>query len=70
MSEFFIENCLEPVPDLRFELSQKMEEKTSLSWVLLGTALVLTSVAMALHKANKHSKALHAHLESLQSANR
>lgn len=69
MSEFFIENCLEPVPDLRFELSQKMEEKTSLSWVLLGTALVLTSVAMALHKANKRSEALHAYLESLQSAN-
>ena len=69
MSEFFIENCLEPVPDLRFELSQKMEEKTSLSWVLLGTALVLTSVAMALHKANKRSEALHARLESLQSAN-
>ena len=70
MSEFFIENCLEPVPDLRFELSQKMEEKTSLSWVLLGTALVLTSVAMAWHKANKRSEALHAHLESLQSTNR
>jgi hypothetical protein len=70
MSEFFIENCLEPVPDLRFELSQKMEEKISLSWVLLGTALVLTSVAMALQKANKHSEALHANLESLQSANR
>ena len=70
MSEFFIENCLEPVPDLRFELSQKMEEKTSLSWVLLGTALVLTSVAMALHKANKRSEALQLHLESLQSANR
>ena len=69
MSEFFIENCLEPVPDLRFELSQKMEEKTSLSWVLLGTALVLTSVAMALHKANKRSEALQLHLESLQSAN-
>ena len=70
MSEFFIENCLEPVPDLRFELSQKMEEKTSLSWVLLGTAFALTSVAMALHKANKRSEALHANLESLQSANR
>ena len=70
MSEFFIENCLEPVPDLRFELSQKMEEKTSLSWVLLGTALVLTSVAMALHKANKRSEALQLHLESLLSANR
>ena len=70
MSEFFIENCLEPVPDLRFELSQKMEEKTSLSWALLGTALVLTSVAMALYKANKRSEALQSHLESLQSANR
>ena len=70
MSEFFIENCLEPVPDLRFELSQKMEEKTSLSWVLLSTALVLTSVAMALHKANKRSEALRDHLESLQSARR
>ena len=70
MSEFFIENCLEPVPDLRFELAQKMEEKTSLSWVLLGTALVLTSVTMALHKANKRSEALQSHLESLQSANR
>ena len=70
MSEFFIENYLETVPDLRFELSQKMEEKTSLSWVLLSTALVLTSVAMALHKTNKRSEALHARLEPLQSANR
>ena len=40
MSEFFIENCLEPVPDLRFELSQKMDEKTSLPLVLRYSLLV------------------------------
>ena len=56
MSEFSLKIALSPCQTCDSELSQKMEEKTSLSWVLLGTALVLTSVAMALHKANKRSE--------------
>ena len=36
MTKYFYENCLEPLPDLRNEFSQKVEENANLTWALLG----------------------------------
>ncbi len=68
MTKYFYENCLEPLPDLRNEFSQKVEENANLTWALLGTLLILGTACSTMEAMRKRFEALQADVKALQSA--
>ena len=68
MTKYFYENCLEPLPDLRSQFSQKVKENANLTWALLGTLLILGTAFSTMEAMRKRFEALQAHVKALQSA--
>ena len=68
MTKYFYENCLEPLPDLRNEFSQKVEENANLTWALLGSLLILGTAFSTMEAMRKRFEALQADAKALQSA--